>query len=733
MGFMKKIRQLRDRIKTFRFITWFGSLLPRRAVKTPNKQQSFRKWSASIVFIATELKMVFDLDNLPDDEGFMELKRNPKSSDLVNSAELSSASVKMAEEEGEGDVDLHRVYTVDQEMDIEKNETFGMTGDRVSIIDDTFTKTVESENPKDNNHDETQQILEPKQDRDVWGKKMDFLLSTIGYAVDLSNVWRFPHLCYKNGGGAFLIPYFTVLFLCAGPVFLMEMSLGQYHRLGPISVWKMSPIFKGIGYSSCFMAYIVAFYYNIIIGWAFFYLFSSFTTQLPWTTCGHEWNSDQCWQHDWKDRNQTNNTLSINDTVSSTKEFFERGMLRLDKSEGLEDLGPIRWPLFLCTLFTFIILYFCLWKGVKSSGKVVWVTATLPYIILAILLIQGVMLPGAVEGIEYFIKPNLSRLNNPQVWIDAAVQVMFSVGAGFGTHIAYSSYNKFTNNCYSDCIITMAVNCFTSVFSGIVIFAYLGYMSLTSQKGIDQVATEGPGLVFIVYPEAVGTLPGSVFWSMIFFLMLITLGLDSAFGGLESPLTGLNDELKNKMKHRYSREILTFCVVSSAFIFSLPCLTEGGAYVFNILDNFAAGTSILFAVMSQVIAVSWFYGIEQFSSDLEQMTGRRPGLYWRICWKFISPILLLILVITSIIDYVPLSYTSSDKTYNYPLYANIIGWCIALSIMLLIPAYAVYKLITTPGSLKERISLCISPEWEHQEIKEKKYVKRFQKKHWLSI
>ena len=82
-------------------------------------------------------------------------------------------------------------------------------------------------------------------DRETWGSNLDFLLSIIGFAVDLANVWRFPYLCYKNGGGAFLIPYILMLTLGALPLFYMELILGQFHRQGPISVWRISPIFKG--------------------------------------------------------------------------------------------------------------------------------------------------------------------------------------------------------------------------------------------------------------------------------------------------------------------------------------------------------------------------------------------------------------------------------------------------------------------------------------------------------
>ncbi|PNJ62603.1 SLC6A2 isoform 4, partial [Pongo abelii] len=132
------------------------------------------------------------------------------------------------------------------------------------------------------------------QPRETWGKKIDFLLSVVGFAVDLANVWRFPYLCYKNGGGAFLIPYTLFLIIAGMPLFYMELALGQYNREGAATVWKICPFFKGVGYAVILIALYVGFYYNVIIAWSLYYLFSSFTLNLPWTDCGHTWNSPNC-------------------------------------------------------------------------------------------------------------------------------------------------------------------------------------------------------------------------------------------------------------------------------------------------------------------------------------------------------------------------------------------------------------------------------------------------------
>ncbi|XP_052371322.1 sodium-dependent dopamine transporter [Oncorhynchus keta] len=538
----------------------------------------------------------------------------------------------------------------------------------------------------------------PGEERETWGKKIDFLLSVIGFAVDLANVWRFPYLCYKNGGGAFLVPYLFFMVIAGMPL--------------------VPPL--GVGFTVILISLYVGFYYNVIIAWALFYLFSSFTGELPWVHCNNTWNSPNC-----SDLWAFNN--SLNDTHKSTPaaEYFERGVLHLQDSEGIADLGLPRWQLTSCLAVVIVVLYFSLWKGVKTSGKVVWITATMPYVVLTVLLLRGVTLPGAMDGIKAYLSVDFLRLCEPQVWIDAATQICFSLGVGFGVLIAFSSYNKFSNNCYRDAIITSSINSLTSFFSGFVIFSFLGYMSHKHSVPLDKVATDGPGLVFIIYPEAIATLPGSSVWAVVFFIMLLTLGIDSAMGGMESVITGLMDEFKFLHKHR---ELFTLFIVVSTFLISLFCVTNGGIYVFTLLDHFAAGTSILFGVLIEAIGIAWFYGVDRFSDDIEEMIGQRPGLYWRLCWKFVSPCFLLFMVVVSFATFNPPNY----GTYTFPIWANMIGWCLAISSMTMVPLYAIYKMCTLPGKFCDRLAYAITPEHEHHLV-DNGEVRRFTLQHWMVI
>uniref|UniRef100_A0A3B3ZYJ9 Transporter n=1 Tax=Periophthalmus magnuspinnatus TaxID=409849 RepID=A0A3B3ZYJ9_9GOBI len=494
-----------------------------------------------------------------------------------------------------------------------------------------------------------------EEERETWGKKIDFLLSVIGFAVDLANVWRFPYLCYKNGGGAFLVPYLFFMVIAGMPLFYMELALGQYNREGAAGVWKICPIFKGVGFTVILISLYVGFYYNVIISWALYYLFSSFTGELPWVHCNNSWNSINC--ADWADN------TTINGSLKSTpaQEYFERGVLHIQDSQGINDLGRPRWQLTSCLAVVIILLYFSLWKGVKTSGK---------------------------------------------VWIEAATQICFSLGVGFGVLIAFSSYNKFSNNCYRDAIITSSINSLTSFFSGFVVFSFLGYLSKKHNVSLDNVARDGAGLVFVIYPEAIATLPGSSVWAVIFFIMLLTLGIDSAMGGMESVITGLIDEFKCLQKHR---ELFTLFIVVGTFLISLFCVTNGGMYVFTLLDHFAAGTSILFGVLIEAIGIAWFYGVDRFSDDIEEMIGQRPGWYWRLCWKFVSPCFLLFMVVVSFATFNPPSYGS----YIFPPWANMVGWCLAMSSMAMVPLYAIYKICSLPGRLCNRLAYAITPETEH--------------------
>ncbi|XP_006824369.1 sodium- and chloride-dependent GABA transporter 1-like [Saccoglossus kowalevskii] len=565
--------------------------------------------------------------------------------------------------------------------------------------------------------------------REKWSGKMDFILSCVGFAVGLGNVWRFPYLCYKNGGGAFLIPYLMFWAFAGIPLFFLEVSIGQFLNIGGLGIWKLCPVFKGVGYAAVIISGLLDIYYIIIIAWTLYYLFASFASKLPWETCSHPWNTIYCVSvltnqstHSAAEQIVSDNgtyqiaaTLSsvnattefyINESlkVSPVEEFWRRGVLKI--TDGIHESGTVRWELALCLLLAWCLTYFCIWKGVKQTGKVVYFTATFPYFVLFVLLIRGATLPGSLNGVIFYITPQWEQLLKPQVWIDAGTQIFFSFGIGLGSLVALGSYNPYHNNCYRDSLIVGCVNSATSLLAGFVLFAVIGFMAHDQDKEVKDVVDQGPGLAFMAYPSAVVKLPISPLWSILFFSMLLMLGLDSQFCTMEGFITALVDEYPKVLRKHRALFILACAAVS--YLLGLACITEGGMYFFQLMDYYSAsGISLLFLVFFETIAISWAFGVRRFYDAIEDMIGFRPNYFWMICWTFITPTLVLGVFLFSFIKYERVTY---GDDYTYPIWGEFIGWLLALSSMVWIPGYAIYKIAITPGTLRERLRIVTSPE-----------------------
>jgi SNF family Na+-dependent transporter len=270
--------------------------------------------------------------------------------------------------------------------------------------------------------------------REKWNSRYEFLLSTIGMAVGVGNVWRFPYLCYKYGGGTFLLPYMVALFLLGIPLFLLELAVGQKFQKGTYhALTAIHPALGGFGLASFILSWIVSNYYAVLIAWSAFYFAKSFHSKLPWAS-----DSESYWYEDV-----------------------------LQKSSGFEETGGIPsgllGSLVFCWVFTFVGMY----QGIQSAGKVVWVTATLPYVMLVILFFRGITLEGASEGIEFYLKPDFSALGDPHVWTIACQQIFYSLGVGWGSLITYGSYNPQSEDIVWASMFVPLVNSGTSIFAGL--------------------------------------------------------------------------------------------------------------------------------------------------------------------------------------------------------------------------------------------------------------------------
>ncbi|XP_076012731.1 sodium- and chloride-dependent GABA transporter 2-like isoform X2 [Genypterus blacodes] len=474
------------------------------------------------------------------------------------------------------------------------------------------------------------QLLE----RGQWASRFEFLLAVAGTLVGLGNLWRFPYLCYKNGGGAFLIPYVLFLLSCGIPMFLLESAMGQYTSQGCITCWRhFCPLFEGIGYATQIVIAYAAVSYIVIQAWAFFYLFYSFRAEVPWASCKNTWNTDACVE--FGKRNMSLNGTALANATTPATEFWERRVLGL--SQGIDEIGSLRWELVLCLLLAWILCYFCVWKGVKSTGKVVYFTATFPYVMLLVLLVRGLSLPGAINGLSFYLYPDPKRLMDPQVWMDAGAQVLFSFGICQGTLTSLGSYNQYNNDCYKDTFILCLVNGCSSFVAGFAIFSVLGFMSYEQGLPISEVAASGPGLAFIAYPRAVAMMPLPQLWAVCFFVMVILLGADTQFVSLECLMTSVTDMFPT-VRRGYRRELLLLCLCTVCFLLGLLLVTQGGLYFLQLFDHYVcSGNNLLLLSVFQSLAIGWIYGADRLCDNIEDMIGYRPGPLMKFCWRYVTP------------------------------------------------------------------------------------------------
>ncbi|KAF5276540.1 hypothetical protein FQR65_LT03970 [Abscondita terminalis] len=539
----------------------------------------------------------------------------------------------------------------------------------------------------DGSEDTGGSIRKPR--RQLWSNKIQFVLACVGYSVGLGSVWRFPYLCYKSGGGVFLIPYFIIMVICGIPLLYMELAVGQFTGRGPIgAIGQLCPLFKGAGLASVVISFLMSTYYSVIIAYSIYYFFTSFKPTLPWEECSPQW--DNC----WIPAKLVQNVSKIQNTRTPAELFYDSKVLQISK--GIEFPGSLRWELVACLLCAWFLVYFAIWKSIKSSAKVRYFTATFPFVLIIAFLVKSLTLEGANKGMRYFFRPKWELLGQAQVWVNAAAQTFNSMGIAFGSMISFASYNRFNNHILHDTLAVSFVNALTSLLVGIFAFATIGNIATEQNTTVENVIADGPGLIFYVYPQAIAKMPAARIWAALFFFMLLCLGLNSQFAIVEVVVTSIQDGFPTMIKKRllcHEMLVLVVCVVS--FLCGLPNVTNGGIYFFQLIDHYAASISIMYLAFFEIIAVAWIYGVNRISKNVESMTGRVPSLYFKFCWVIAAPLLIFAVWIFCLIDYEAPTYNKGK--YHYPVWAVVLGWVISSLSILCIPLYAMYMFAKKPG------------------------------------
>jgi NSS family neurotransmitter:Na+ symporter len=474
--------------------------------------------------------------------------------------------------------------------------------------------------------------------RDRWASRTAFLLASFGSAIGLGNLWRFPMIAYDHGGGAFLVPYIVALLTAGIPLMMLEFAVGQwFQKSTPGSFRAIGRKWEFVGWWALGVGTVICAYYAVIMAWAWDYLVYSLTE--PWK--------------------------------GDPQGFFDR-FLGLTSGPGA--LGGLRWPAVVGLALTWASMYWIIKKGVMRVGKVVMFTVPIPVILTLILAIRGFTLPGAVEGLKYYLTPDFSALLDGKAWLAAYAQVFFSLSLGFGIMTAYASYRPKNADIANNAFMTSLADTGYAYLAGFAVFATLGYLATSQGVPVADVARGGPSLAFVVYPTAISLMPAAPLIGVLFFLTLLTLGIDSAFSIVEAAVAGLRD----KWKVSQERTTAWFCLFG--FASGLIFTTGAGLYWLDIVDQWMNNYGLVIVGLAECVMIGWFYGTKKLKAYINEVSDFRVGWWWDLFIKWVTPLVLGFSLVVTLVQEFKAPYG------GYPTWALVVGGWLVVVLILVVAA-----------------------------------------------
>ncbi|MBV7262446.1 sodium-dependent transporter [Photobacterium sp. WH24] len=445
--------------------------------------------------------------------------------------------------------------------------------------------------------------------REQWGTRAGFILAAVGSAIGLGNIWRFPYMAYENGGGAFFIPYLFAMITAGIPFMIMEFSLGHKLRgAAPRAFSKLGVKLEWLGWFQVFIASVIAVYYVAVIGWAISYLGFAFT---------QSWGSD-------------------------TNAFFFSEYLKLGDNSP-SNLGGLQLhiaiPMIIAWGITFAAIFTGVKGGIERASKIMM---PLLFLMVLALIARVIFLDGALNGLNYLFQPDFSKILDAKVWSAAYGQIFFTLSVGFAIMIAYSSYLPEKSDISNNAFMTVLINCGFSMVAGILIFSVLGYMAQEQAKPLTEVVSAGVGLAFVTIPAAINLLPAPYILGPVFFLALVVAGLSSHISIIEAVTSAVMDKLK------WSRKKAASVVCGVGFIVSMAFATNGGLLLLDLVDYFINNVALLASCLIELLVIGWLLKVSDIRSYVNSISEFSIGKWFEICIRFISPIMLAIILGTNL-------------------------------------------------------------------------------------
>ena len=446
--------------------------------------------------------------------------------------------------------------------------------------------------------------------------KIGLIAATVGSAVGLGNVWRFPVLAQSNGGAAFLLIYIACVFILGIPVMMAEFSLGRggqsdavgsFMNVTPGKKWWMA------GAIAIIASYLILCYYMVVAGWTMEYLWNSITGDLY----------------------SAANSSGVTDGSQFTTKM---------KEYIVDDINPLIFT-YIMIVANFVVLMCGVKKGIERLSNILM---PMLFVLLIIFGCVSLSLPKAEEGLKFFLSPDFSKINGTVI-INAMGQAFFSLSLGMGILITYASYYPKTTILSRTAVTVSLLDMTVAIMMGIIIFPAVTSFGLTGES------LAGPSLVFSTLPEVFAQMPLTQLWSILFFLFLMVAALTSTISIAEVSIAFMQDRFK------MSRIKACLIVIAPLFLFSSLCslsqgslgnMTIAGYTLFDLFDTVATNILLPTASILLCIYMGWVAPKSFFKGQLTNQGTVTSRVFHIVLFivRFVAPILIGTILITHFIN-----------------------------------------------------------------------------------
>jgi len=482
-------------------------------------------------------------------------------------------------------------------------------------------------------------------EKEFFSSRWALIIATIGIAVGTGNIWRFSRIVAQNGGGSFLIPWVIFLFIWSVPLIIAEFALGKSTRFGPVGALAKTAGNK-FGWMGAFVVFVstaIMFYYSVVTGWCLKYFFSAVSGDL----------------------------FNTADQLAYWNEFSS-GYL------------PLFFH-FISMLLVGIIIYKGVTKGIEKVTKFL-VPALI--IILLILFFRAITLDNAIEGIKYFFTPDIDKILDYKVWLNALTQNAWDTGAGWGLILTYAVYMKKKEDISLNAALIGFGNNTISLLAGITIFSTV--FALSSVDAMNQISQSGPantGLTFIYLPQLFANISSSyivnIFFASIFFIALF-------FAAVTSLMSMVELATRTFIDFGFDRKKSIIIVATCGFLLGIPSALSidfftNQDWVWGV-GLILSGAFISFSIIR--------FGVDKFRTEIINGFGCdvKIGRWYNFVIGILIPIQVVILISWWLV-----SSLSWDPEWWNPFHAANLGtaivqWAVVLTIFILLNKLMISKL-----------------------------------------